>query len=107
VVTLSETGLASSTAVQILVLKIVLGSAVAGGGAAAVEVTIGTGTRAADTALGMAANVNLRDAVREILGGRGRGRRGSALGRGAGEGLQACLRVAMVDSGSAPAVLRA
>ena len=84
VVALSKASLASGTAVEVLVLEVVLGSAVAGRGATAVEVTIGTSTGAADTALGVTADVNFRDAIGEGW----RGRRGAAaLGRSTREGL--------------------
>lgn len=103
VVALAEAGLASGTAVEVLVLEVVLGSAVAGRRAAAVEVAVGSRTGAAHATLGMTTNVNLGDTIGESLCGRA----AAALGRGTGEVLQASLRVAVVDSGSAPAVLRA
>lgn len=103
VIALSEAGLASGAAVEVLVLKVVLGSAVASRRAAAVEVTVGSCTRAAHATLGVTANVNLRDAVGESLGGRA----AVALGRGTREVLQASLGVAVVVGSSAPAVLGA
>lgn len=89
----------------------------AGGRATAVEVAVGASSGAGDTTLGVTADVNLGDGGGETGGGRGGcllgggGLHGGgsrlALGRGAGEGVEAGLRVAVVDGGSAPAVLRA
>lgn len=107
-IALSEPGLASITAVQSLVLDVVLGAAVAGGGAAAVEVAVGAGTGAGDAALGVAADVDDGDRGGEGLSGRGGlgglggglksggGLLGGARGAGCGEGLQACGGVAVV-----------
>ena len=104
VIALSEASLASGSAIEILVLKIVLGSAVAGRRAAAVEVAVGTGTGAADATLGVTADINFRNVIGEVARGR---RAGVARGGGTGEGLQAGLCVAVVFSGTAPTVLRA
>ena len=106
-VALSVAGLAAVTAVQRLVLDVVLGSAVAGGRAAAVEVTVGSGAGAGDAALRVAADVDDGDGGGEGLsrggggGGLGGGLQGSgslggAGGTGCGEGLQAGGRVAVV-----------
>lgn len=103
VVTFSEASLASGSAVEVLVLEVVLGSTVASGRAATVEVAVGTGTGAAHAALGVTADVDLRNVIVEVAGRRRRG--GVALGRSAREGLQACLCVTVVDSGTAPTVL--
>lgn len=103
VVALSEAGLASGTTVEVLVLEVVLGPAVAGRRAAAVEVTVGSRTGAAHATLSVTADINLRDAVGESLGGRF----AVALGRGTREVLDASLGVAVVDSSPAPAILGA
>jgi hypothetical protein len=71
VVALSVTSLAAVAAVESLVLDVVLGAAVAGGGAAAVEVAVGTGARAGYTALGVSTDVDLGNGGREGGGGRG------------------------------------
>jgi hypothetical protein len=117
VVALSESGLASITTVQVLVLDVVLGTTVSCGRAAAVEETVGTGSRASDTALGVAADVDLGNSSRE--GGSGRGSllcdadlhscwSSRLAGRlSAGEGVEAGFGVAVVDSGSAPSILAA
>lgn len=63
--------MAAVTAVESLVLDVVLGAAVAGGGAAAVEVAVGTGARAGYTALGVSTDVDLGNGGREGGGGRG------------------------------------
>jgi hypothetical protein len=70
VVALSEASLAAVAAVQVLVLERVLGSAVTGRRAAAVEVSVGAGSGACDTALGVTADVDLRDRSGEGLRGR-------------------------------------
>jgi hypothetical protein len=75
VVALSESSLAAGAAVQSLVLDVVLGAAVTGGGAAAVEVAAGTGTGAGYTALSVAADIDLGNS-----GGEGSGRGGGWLG---------------------------
>ena len=106
-VTLSVASLATVTAVEILVLDVVLGAAVTVGGAAAVEVAVGSGTGAGNTALGTAADVNDGDGSGEGLGGGGRsgdlggglhGGRGLGGARGASgrEGLQAGGGIAVV-----------
>jgi hypothetical protein len=71
VVAFSVTSLAAVAAVESLVLDVVLGAAVAGRGAAAVEVAVGTGARAGYTALGVSTDVDLGDGGREGGGGRG------------------------------------
>lgn len=91
-VALSVAGLAASSAVDALVLDVVLGAAVSSRGAAAVEVAVGAGSGAGYAALGVTANVDLGDGGREGGGRRSAGlQRGGgvrlALGRGAGEGL--------------------
>lgn len=106
-VALSVAGLAAGTAVQALVLDVVLGAAVAGGRAAAVEVAVGSGAGAGDAALGMAADVDDGDRGGEGLRGGGGGRGlsgglhgggglGGARGAGGGEGLQAGGGIAVV-----------
>jgi hypothetical protein len=115
VVAFSETSLATITTVQSLVLKVVLGAAVAGRGAAAVEVTISSSSGASNTSLGVAADVDFGDSGGEgscwrssLLGHarlHGSRRGGFARRRRAGERLQASGGVAVVDSGTAPSVL--
>lgn len=79
-VALAEAGLAAVAAVEGLVLNVVLGPAVAGVAAAAVEVAAGTGAGAGDVVGGDAADVNVGD-------GGGVGWRGGVGGRGGGGGL--------------------
>jgi hypothetical protein len=71
VVALSEASLASVTAVEVLILDIVLRAAVTGRRAAAVEEAVGTGTGASDTTLGVAADIDFRDGGREAGSGGG------------------------------------
>jgi hypothetical protein len=89
---------------------------VTGGRAAAVEVSVGTGSGACDTALGVAADVDLGDRSGE--GRRGRStlcgadlhcRWGSRLAgrRGAGEVLQARSGVTVVNGSATPSILAA
>ncbi|OIC18751.1 hypothetical protein A7L51_19435 [Acinetobacter baumannii] len=78
-VALSEASLATITAVQSLVLEVVLGAAVAGRGAAAVEEAVCTGARAGDTTLSAAADIDFRDCVGKAGGGGGTGLCGSGL----------------------------
>jgi hypothetical protein len=85
VVALSEASLTSVTAVEVLVLDVVLGAAVAGRRAAAVEEAIGTGAGASDTTLGVAADVDFRDDSREAGSGGG-GLLGCAGLHGGGSG---------------------
>ena len=115
-VALSVASLAAIAAVQGLILDVILGAAMAGRGAATVKVAVCTGTGAGDSALGVATDVNRWYGVGKA-GGRGGGWlcgarlhgccRGLALRRGAGEGAQAGRCIAVVDGGSAPAVLGA
>ena len=115
-VALSVASLAAIAAVDGLVLDVILGAAMAGRGAATVKVAVCTGTGAGDTALGVTTDVNRWYGVGKAGGGRGSWLCGAglhgcccglALGRGAGEGPQASRRIAVVDGGSAPAVLGA
>ena len=110
-IALSEARLATCSTVQGLILDIVLGAAVAGRGAAAVEEAVGTSTGACDASLGVAANVDLGNSCGESRRGGGGllgcaglhgGGGGLAGGRGTGEGVEAGLRVAVVDGGSTP-----
>jgi hypothetical protein len=117
VVALSETSLAAVSAVQVLVLKSVLRTAVTGRRAAAVEVAVGTSSRAGYAALSMAADIDDGNRGGKASGGRGsllscaglHGRGGSRLadGVGAGEGAEAGGSIAVVLGGSAPSVLGA
>jgi hypothetical protein len=111
VITLSEARLAASSTIQGLVLDIVLGAAVAGRRAAAVEEAVGTSTGTGHATLGVAADVDLGDSSGECSSGGGGllgcarlhgGGSGLALRGGAREGVEAGLRVAVVDGGSAP-----
>lgn len=98
-IALSKASLASVAAVEVLVLDIVLGPAVAGRRAAAVEVTVCpcAGTRHA--ALGVAAHVDFGDGGREDAACGGA--RGCALGFVAREGGEAGFGVAVVGGGAA------
>jgi hypothetical protein len=117
VVALSETSLATVSAVKVLVLKSVLRTAVTSGRAAAVEVAVSTGSRAGYTALGVAADIDDGDRGGEASSGRGsllgcaglHGRGGSRLANraGAGEGTEAVGGIAVVLGNSAPSVLGA
>jgi len=115
-VALSVASLAAIATVQGLVLNVILGAAVAGRGATTVKVAVCAGTGAGDTTLGVTTDVDRGYGVGEAGSGGGSWLCGAslhgcccglALGRGAGEGVQAGRRIAVVDGGSAPAVLGA
>lgn len=104
-IALSITSLATITAVEALVLDVVLRSAVAGRRAAPVEVTVGSRAGAGHTTLSVATDIDDRNRGRECLSRRGAGL-GSGLHGGGGlggargsrsrEGLQAGGSVAVV-----------
>ena len=104
VVAFSIASLATRSAVQVLILDIILGAAVAGRRAAAVEVAIGSRARAGNAALSVTADVDLGDFRGEtscgrlagggLQSGRGLGTRG-ARGALAGELLEAGGRIAV------------
>jgi hypothetical protein len=110
-VALSVAGLATSSAVDSLVLDVVLGAAVSGRRAAAVEVFVGTNTRAAHTTLSLTADINLRNSGREGGIGLARGKRGwggSLAGRSSTrEGLEASCGVTVSGTNVTPSILRA
>lgn len=86
--------------------------AVTSAGTAAVEVAVGTGTRAGHATLGGATDVDFRNSGGERgLGGRrglhGSGRGGLAGGLGARERLEACSGVAVIDCCATPSILAA
>jgi hypothetical protein len=81
-------------------------------GTTAVEVAVGTSTRAGHATLGGATDIDLRDGGGESgLGGRRglhcSGRGGFTGGLGAGERLEACSYVAVIRRGAAPSILAA
>jgi len=111
-VALSVASLAAGSAVESLVLDVVLGAAVSGRRAAAVEVAVATNARAGHTSLGASANIDFGDLGREGGGGLAGAQGGwgsSALtgGSGTGEGFEACLCVAISSTSIAPSILAA
>jgi len=110
-VALSVASLAASSAVESLVLDVVLGAAVSGRRAAAIEVAVGTNTRAGHTSLGASANIDFGDLGREGGGGLAgaQGGWGSALTGGSGtrESCEACCCVAISSTNVAPSILAA
>jgi len=110
-VALSVALLATGSAVESLVLDVVLGAAVSGRRAAAVEVAVGTNTRAGHTSLSTTADIDLGDLGRErggwLAGGhQGGGSSSLAGGSGTGEGLEAG-RVTVGSTSVTPSILGA
>jgi hypothetical protein len=111
-VALSKACLAASSAVNGLVLDVILRAAVSGRRAAAVEVAIGTDTRAAHASLTATTDIDLGDTGREgwrsLAGGQGgRGTQVPAAGSSTRELAETSVGIAVGSGGVTPSILRA